>query len=562
MLYLNILRGLTLIATLLMAAAFADAQTITGNITTSSTNCSASAACASVDLDKDTGSLSLQVTGTFSATLQFEGTVNGSTWVAVQGDPLPSGAAASSATSTGAWTFNVAGLSAFRVRASAHSSGTAVVALRESEAMAKGRSFGTLSVTQLNSVRYADQYSGADAGAKITACFADLPSTGGICDARGLTGAQSAASTITLSKNNSCLLLGSIQLTMAGDPMINTGNVQGGCIVGGGPTTTKLIVGADEDVISVHGAPYSLEGFEVVNVGATYPNARAIVRVAGSNDLKVRNVNLTDFATDAVYIPADSGRRDMYSDMYITTTAVTVNAFHIDGVDATSAGRYFVNIEAGAALIDIEGAQNTIINGSRFRNVVMASTSSKLIMSGSRIVPAGSGTTFTGSNHVITGTAFGGWVIYDTGVVGGVFCGNVTTGAGTVNTTDADTVICDMNVQALFPVGLKTAKFASVTNCSDSAGDAACGAAPAGAFVIDAADTTTVVSTTAVTANSQIFLQVDSSLGTRLGVTCNTQDPGTFDIRVTARTAATSFTVTADAGPTTNPLCVNFFVVN
>lgn len=101
------------------------------------------------------------------------------------------------------------------------------------------------------------------------------------------------------------------------------------------------------------------------------------------------------------------------------------------------------------------------------------------------------------------------------------------------------------------------------TNCSDSAGAAACGAAAAGSFVIDAAATSVVVSTTAVTANSQIFVQEDSSLGTRLGVTCNTQSvliigPPT----VTARTAGTSFTVSIVVGPTTNPACYNYHIVN
>lgn len=104
--------------------------------------------------------------------------------------------------------------------------------------------------------------------------------------------------------------------------------------------------------------------------------------------------------------------------------------------------------------------------------------------------------------------------------------------------------------------------FASATNCSDSAGDAACAAAPAGSVVVDASDTATVVSTTAVTADSQIFLQTDASLGTRLSVTCNTQANSTFNPRVTARTAGTSFTITVDAGPTTNPLCLSFLVVN
>lgn len=110
---------------------------------------------------------------------------------------------------------------------------------------------------------------------------------------------------------------------------------------------------------------------------------------------------------------------------------------------------------------------------------------------------------------------------------------------------------------------VKAPRYATTTNCADSAGAAACGSAAAGAFVIDATTTSTVVSTTAVTANSRIFLQEDSSLSTELGVTCNTQSSLVLGaLRVTARTAATSFTATLEAGPTTNPMCVSYWIVN
>lgn len=108
--------------------------------------------------------------------------------------------------------------------------------------------------------------------------------------------------------------------------------------------------------------------------------------------------------------------------------------------------------------------------------------------------------------------------------------------------------------------GLVTSRrFQTTTNCADSAGAAACGAASAGAFVVDAGGTSTVVSTTAITANSQVFVFFDSGLGTRLGVTCNTTVPALYG--VSARTAGTSFTLTATA-PVTNPACFNYFITN
>lgn len=103
------------------------------------------------------------------------------------------------------------------------------------------------------------------------------------------------------------------------------------------------------------------------------------------------------------------------------------------------------------------------------------------------------------------------------------------------------------------------AQFFTATNCADSAGAAACVSATAGSVVIDAGSTSVVVSTLNVTANSQIFVQFDSSLGTRLGITCNTTPALPT---VSARTAATSFTISVSAAPTTNPACYSYFIIN
>jgi hypothetical protein len=97
--------------------------------------------------------------------------------------------------------------------------------------------------------------------------------------------------------------------------------------------------------------------------------------------------------------------------------------------------------------------------------------------------------------------------------------------------------------------------------CHDSTG--ACSgatASPSGSVSIAAAATTVVVSTTKVTANSQIFIQEDSSLGSALSVTCNTTISRTY--AVTARTAGTSFTISSSVAPSANPACLNYWVVN
>src|SRR3990167_3356535 len=74
---------------------------------------------------------------------------------------------------------------------------------------------GTVAFKVQNNIRYADQFAGANAGAKIQAAHDDLPSTGGIVDARGFEGAQTSTATIVLTKPV-LLLLGNATLTMSG----------------------------------------------------------------------------------------------------------------------------------------------------------------------------------------------------------------------------------------------------------------------------------------------------------------------------------------------------------
>ena len=100
------------------------------------------------------------------------------------------------------------------------------------------------------------------------------------------------------------------------------------------------------------------------------------------------------------------------------------------------------------------------------------------------------------------------------------------------------------------------------TNCSSAASPAVCGASASGSVAI-LAGTTVVVNTTAVTANSQIHITPDSSLGAKLGVTCETS--GAIALAgngVTARTAGASFTITTTGTLVTNPVCFSYSIVN
>ena len=56
-------------------------------------------------------------------------------------------------------------------------------------------------VQNINNVRYASGFAGADAGTQIANAIANLPSAGGTVDATGLTGTQTSSSTITIPAN-------------------------------------------------------------------------------------------------------------------------------------------------------------------------------------------------------------------------------------------------------------------------------------------------------------------------------------------------------------------------
>jgi hypothetical protein len=69
----------------------------------------------------------LQVSGTFSATVTFEGTVDGTNWVGVPATNRNDGAAATTATAAGLFLVNCSGLQQLRARVSSYASGSVTV---------------------------------------------------------------------------------------------------------------------------------------------------------------------------------------------------------------------------------------------------------------------------------------------------------------------------------------------------------------------------------------------------------------------------------------------------
>lgn len=124
-------------------------SSINGKITATSSTCgdndaSQTTACVVLPLNNSAGTVLLDLSGTFSATVQFEvSATGGGTWRAKTCYPTNSTTGVSSATAAGGWTCPAMGASThFRVRSSAYSSGTVVVQINQSNASAQAPGAG------------------------------------------------------------------------------------------------------------------------------------------------------------------------------------------------------------------------------------------------------------------------------------------------------------------------------------------------------------------------------------------------------------------------------------
>jgi len=111
---------------------------VTGSLTASGSTCATAGACIQLPLpNQNLGGVTITLSGTWSATNQFEATGDGTNFSAINALPSNSTTAVTSATGNGLWQANVAGYVAIRVRVSAYTSGTVVVTIQGSTASAR-----------------------------------------------------------------------------------------------------------------------------------------------------------------------------------------------------------------------------------------------------------------------------------------------------------------------------------------------------------------------------------------------------------------------------------------
>lgn len=119
-----------------LAPAFAQGIPATANLTAQDSGaCTTANACLTLNIAPNMASSVIQLSGTWSGTVQFEASTTQSTgFSAILGTAVGSTSTATSSTTSGAWRFNVASVNYIRVRVSAYSSGTIVAAITASNA--------------------------------------------------------------------------------------------------------------------------------------------------------------------------------------------------------------------------------------------------------------------------------------------------------------------------------------------------------------------------------------------------------------------------------------------
>lgn len=156
----------------------------TANLTAQDSGaCSTANACLTINIPVGYASSVIQLSGTFSATVQFEGstTQTPSTFTAITGTPISGGGTVTSATSGGAWRFNVASLNQIRARVSSYSSGTVAAAITAS--IASAQSGGSLSnILATNNTFTGTNQFDADVYFQSGAPWYDVKAFGAKCD--------------------------------------------------------------------------------------------------------------------------------------------------------------------------------------------------------------------------------------------------------------------------------------------------------------------------------------------------------------------------------------------
>lgn len=180
--------------------------------------------------------------------------------------------------------------------------------------------------TQLDDkVCHASQYDGATGGAKLAACYAVLPSTGGTIDARGLEGAQSSAQDFTAAGSKPYrLLLGAATWTLSTAAWRMP---SGSSVEGLGRGITSIVLGNNVVGLSVRGTGINIAGLTfTLNAGGG--TTRAIQFDAASRDVYVDNCDFDGNSSPNANFGLTVSSQDL-TNLYVTRSRFTRMSYAI-----------------------------------------------------------------------------------------------------------------------------------------------------------------------------------------------------------------------------------------
>jgi hypothetical protein len=238
----------------------------------------------------------------------------------------------------------------------------------------------------VNNVRYAVAFAGADASAKIQAAHDDLPSAGGTIDARGLVGAQTLGSDVTLEKP--------VMLSLDPSSVFTGGGIvsvmgSGSKIYGNGATIQYTGVGTPVAVLMLGQRPdtTTAEITDVLVTGLTidanskarrgiftqrakrihiYKNrilnakGRALVHVSGSSQIETNSFASVDVTVEDNWISGNT-TTEAYGDGIYFAGVIRPRAINNTISDVTRIG-IVADAEGAVKSVDALVAHNAIFN--------------------------------------------------------------------------------------------------------------------------------------------------------------------------------------------------------
>lgn len=303
------------------------------------------------------------------------------------------------------------------------------------------------------------------------------------------------------------------------------------------------------------------------------PTSGVITNLTGTCTACTANAAAT--ATSATTAVNLSGGGTVTGTPAASVAAIQTNTALFTGATGTTTFPYLMLQPSGATAETGWSTSGTFLGvnsasgfGGNFVDLHVNNAASVLSISSTGLV--------TTSGGVLQGTAhqFGasGTVALRTGSTGIYTWASSAAFNGTVDTVLDRSAAGVLEINAGTAAGssgsIKVQAYLTSTNCAGvgtvaSPSVVSCSSASAGAFACDVAASaaTCTINTTAVTANSEIFVQEVASEGTRLSVTCNTAPTVTPAIVLATKTAGTGFTINMPT-ITTNPACFVYRILN